>query len=667
MGKDSGKRKKAEVLKQRKKKKPLQGSGSDEDSSSDSGASTSSSGDDRRGSTKAGRSKAARAVAPAAPLTAPKSLTAAAASVGAPRAAAPPAQQAAAAAAPPSAAPASAADQAAATRARADALMARVTAKLAAATDPRKRLALQTKQLKLLPKCTPAPRPAAVAPPPLAKAAAKGGKAAGNRGNKGADVAAGAGASFQFKVQQRTAKTSMAASAVAFGGPQEEARRRQRAQRFGEADGAGAEEDEQVLVESGGYGTSEALEKEYLRLTSLPRPSDVRPPAVLALALRLVKAKWVTKPDYHAAAEQLKSIRQLPGSPAEFEAYGLLYTQATAAARNTLAMELGRVPQQLLGHAFVRHAMDVCAAARSGNYARFVALYDGAPRMSPYIMDRLLGQMRLVALQSTVAAYRPLPVPLEHLAAQMGLETEDEAADLAEGHGAVVDRGARCLDTRLSAARALGPPAPPAEAQPVHRSVASYGRMSYTTASSIAAMRPPCECSSRPSAATKVHTCAAGRLPGSPAEFEAYGLLYTQATAAARNTLAMELGRVPQQLLGHAFVRHAMDVCAAARSGNYARFVALYDGAPRMSPYIMDRLLGQMRLVALQSTVAAYRPLPVPLEHLAAQMGLETEDEAADLAEGHGAVVDRGARCLDTRLSAARALGPPAPPAEAQP
>lgn len=31
---------------------------------------------------------------------------------------------------------------------------------------------------------------------------------------------------------------------------------------------------------------------------------------------------------------------------------------------------------------------------RSGNYARFIALYDGAPRMSPYIMDRVLGQVR---------------------------------------------------------------------------------------------------------------------------------------------------------------------------------------------------------------------------------------------------------------------------------
>ncbi len=50
----------------------------------------------------------------------------------------------------------------------------------------------------------------------------------------------------------------------------------------------------QVLQDTeGGLGTSEALEKEYLRLTSLPRASDVRPPHVLEAALAMVKAKWV--------------------------------------------------------------------------------------------------------------------------------------------------------------------------------------------------------------------------------------------------------------------------------------------------------------------------------------------------------------------------------------
>ncbi|KAG2444286.1 hypothetical protein HXX76_001043 [Chlamydomonas incerta] len=390
------------------------------------------------------------------------------------------------------AAPTAAADPLAAKRAKADALMAKLTAKLEATSNPAKRLALQDKMLKLLPKCTPQPTP-----PAKPKAAA------------GPTVSHGLGAGFQFKLA-RTPKAAFAPPPAALQGPEELARRRQRQQRFA-GSGAAEEDDEAdaVLTAAGGVGTSAALEKEYLRLTSLPRAADVRPPHVLAAALKLVKSKWLSAPDYHSASEQLKAIRQdltvqhvrdglavdayetagrlaleaddlaefrrchavlrqlyaeLGGAnAAEFEAYGLLYTQANAAARNTLSLELSRVPPHLLGHPFVRHAMEVCAAARSGNYARFVSLYDGAPRMSPYIMDRLLGRMRLLALNSSVAAFRPMPLPLSYLAEQMGLEGEEEAAELAEQHGAVVDRAAGVLDTRTSSTRPLGPPRPPGE------------------------------------------------------------------------------------------------------------------------------------------------------------------------------------------------------------
>ena len=57
-------------------------------------------------------------------------------------------------------------------------------------------------------------------------------------------------------------------------------------------------------------GLSNKLERPYLRLTSAPQPSMIRPLNILKLSLENVKKKYIENEDYAFACEQLKSIRQ---------------------------------------------------------------------------------------------------------------------------------------------------------------------------------------------------------------------------------------------------------------------------------------------------------------------------------------------------------------------
>ena len=257
-------------------------------------------------------------------------------------------------------------------------------------------------------------------------------------------------------------------------------------------------------------GTCQSIEKDYFRLTSQPHPSTVRPPHVLVKSLANVKAKWKTNPGdfdspgYHYAREQLKSIRQdltvqhirdklavetyetharvalevndsaeftachtrlkrlysegIEGNREEFCAYGLLLAQSTAGvgrgkgvlAGANLVSELSDISNDdtCLEHPFVTHALAVSRAFRQGDFYSFGSLYAKAPRMSPYLMDKMLPRMRLWAFQALQQAYKPTPVPLELVAKALACEQDgSEVASLARSLGGRVDVRNKLMET----------------------------------------------------------------------------------------------------------------------------------------------------------------------------------------------------------------------------
>lgn len=316
----------------------------------------------------------------------------------------------------------------------------------------------------------------------------------------------------------RKAGTALVGKAAVLVESQEEkARRLARRQRFESSEGAdeSPQAKERLLdaMQRGEFGRSEALEKTYLRLTSLPAAGSVRPPHVLEQAVALVKSRWLEAPDYAYACNQLKAIRQdltvqhirgmlavsvyelhgrialemgdmaefkqcytvlkqlyqeqAGGTPAEFQSYALLH--ALSCGSMLLAQEMRALPGTgLADHEYVRHALRVCAAYRAADLQLFLHLYLSAPRMSPYLMDQLLTSLRRAALRMAAAAYCPLPLELPAAALLLGYDEEEELREFLVDQGAVLDLSGAAIDTRATrtalksaAAAAVCGPSPP--------------------------------------------------------------------------------------------------------------------------------------------------------------------------------------------------------------
>ncbi|KAK4152338.1 SAC3/GANP/Nin1/mts3/eIF-3 p25 family-domain-containing protein [Chaetomidium leptoderma] len=225
-------------------------------------------------------------------------------------------------------------------------------------------------------------------------------------------------------------------------------------------------------------GTSQELEKRYLRLTAAPKPSQVRPPHILRQTLELLKKRWKKDQNYSYICDQFKSMRQdltvqrvrddftvevyeiharialekgdlgeynqcqtqlkglyklgLNGKPNEFTAYRILYFIHTA-NRADLSNALVDLTAAEKKDKAVKHALDVRSALALGNYHRFFQLYNETPNMGAYLMDMFVGRERLAALCTICKGYKQ-DVPLRFITEELYFESDVEAAQFILDH-----------------------------------------------------------------------------------------------------------------------------------------------------------------------------------------------------------------------------------------
>ncbi|KAI0726722.1 SAC3/GANP/Nin1/mts3/eIF-3 p25 family-domain-containing protein [Fomitopsis betulina] len=203
-------------------------------------------------------------------------------------------------------------------------------------------------------------------------------------------------------------------------------------------------------------GTSREIFKDYLRLTSEPKPEQIRPYPILQETLAQLKKRWREKANYNWICSQFKSLRQdltvqrikneftvtvyeiharmalevgdmveynqcqamlrnlyelgIPGKVEEFTAYRILML-LHGRNRSDLNLYVGQLTDKQKVDPAVRHALDIQRALAMGNYHRLFDLYLNAPNMGAYIMDHFIDRERIRALIVMSKAYRTLPLP----------------------------------------------------------------------------------------------------------------------------------------------------------------------------------------------------------------------------------------------------------------
>ncbi|KAJ3372665.1 hypothetical protein GGF31_001689 [Allomyces arbusculus] len=221
-------------------------------------------------------------------------------------------------------------------------------------------------------------------------------------------------------------------------------------------------------------GTSQALEKSFLRLTGAPDPTAVRPLPVLQRAFLRLQRKWVENRDYGYLCDQMKAIRQdlmvqrlqdaftvkvyemharialeigdfsefnqcqtqlkmlyergIPGCRSEFLAYRILYFLFTKSRRDMKVL-LKTLTDADRASPLTAAALAVRAASVRGDFLTFFQHFDATPLLlGTAILDAMVRRERAKALHVAVLAHRTLTVP--YLQRLLGTRTPEEAIEV---------------------------------------------------------------------------------------------------------------------------------------------------------------------------------------------------------------------------------------------
>ncbi|KNE62198.1 hypothetical protein, variant [Allomyces macrogynus ATCC 38327] len=221
-------------------------------------------------------------------------------------------------------------------------------------------------------------------------------------------------------------------------------------------------------------GTSQALEKSFLRLTGAPDPTAVRPLPVLQRAFLRLQRKWVENRDYGYLCDQMKAIRQdlmvqrlqdaftvkvyemharialeigdfsefnqcqtqlkmlyergIPGCRSEFLAYRILYFLYTKSRRDMKVL-LKTLNGADRASPLTTAALAVRAASVRGEFLTFFQHFDATPLLlGTAILDAMVRRERAKALHVAVLAHRTLTVP--YLQRVLGTKKPEEAIDV---------------------------------------------------------------------------------------------------------------------------------------------------------------------------------------------------------------------------------------------